>query len=68
MSLPEGAELWPPGPPDPKNAVKDALGPDDKVFRLDRARLSACEDQLFDDERKALLDRSQRGPGRSRRK
>ena len=38
--------------------VKDALGPDDKVFRLDRARLSECEDQLFDDERKALLDRS----------
>ena len=59
MSLPEGAELWPPGPPDPKNAVKDALGPDDKVFRLDRARLSDCEAQLFDDERKALLDRSQ---------
>jgi len=59
MSLPDGTELWPSGPPDPKNAVKDALGPDDEVFRLDRARLSECEGQLFDEERKALLDRSQ---------
>ena len=63
MSLPDGTELWPPGPPDPKNAVKDALGPDDEVFRLDRARLSECEGQLFDEERKALLDRSRMRPG-----
>jgi hypothetical protein len=32
---------------------------DDEVFRLDRARLSECEGQLFDEERKALPDRSQ---------
>ncbi len=59
MGLADGAEFWRAGPPDPANALKDALGPDDKVLRLDRARLSNCEDQLYEDERKGLLDRSE---------
>ena len=59
MTLSGAAEFWRPSPPDPNNTLKDALGPDDTVFRLDRSRLSDCDDQFFDDERKALIDRGQ---------
>jgi hypothetical protein len=58
MAIPNGAHLWRPGPPNPKDTVDDAFGPDDKLFRLTRTDLSNCADQMFDDEKKALLDRS----------
>ena len=58
MTIPNGAHLWRPGPPNPKDTVNDAFGPDDKVFRLYRTDLSNCEEQAIGDEEKALLVRS----------
>ena len=50
-----GGDLWKPGPPNLKDTLKGAFGPADKTFRLQRAGLAQCTDQMFDDERKALL-------------
>jgi hypothetical protein len=55
MDIPDGAHLWRPGPPNPKDTLDDAFGPDDKRFRLYRTDLADCRDQMFDYERKALL-------------
>jgi hypothetical protein len=55
MNIPDGAHLWRPGPPDPKNTLDDAFGPDDKVFRLTRTDVSACAEQMFDYEKRTLL-------------
>jgi hypothetical protein len=56
MELPKGGDLWRPGPPNPKDTLKGAFGPDDKLFRLDRVDLAQCAGQMFDYERKELLD------------
>lgn len=57
LNLPDGAHLWKPGPPKPKDTVNDALGPDDKLIRLYRTHLADCADQSLDAEEKALLER-----------
>ncbi len=51
VTLTPGIHLWKPGPPNPKDTVDDAFGPDDKVIRLDRAPTSRCIDQAFEYEK-----------------
>ena len=41
IGIPERARLWRPGD-DMPNSVHGAFGPDDKLFRLDRAKPAAC--------------------------
>jgi hypothetical protein len=49
MTIPGGADLWAPGPIDQRHdTVKNPFGPDDKVFRLTRTELKACEDLAFE--------------------
>jgi hypothetical protein len=49
LAFPDGADLWAPGPIDQRHdVVKNPFGSDDRVFRLDRADLSQCEDLAFD--------------------
>jgi hypothetical protein len=49
MTIPDGADLWAPGPMDQRHGiVKNPFGPDDKLIRLDRTDLSQCEDLAFD--------------------
>jgi hypothetical protein len=52
VTLPEGADLWTPGPVDQRHdTVKNPFGSDDKVFRLVRTDLKECEDLAFDRQR-----------------
>jgi hypothetical protein len=49
MSIPNGSDLWAPGPVEKRHdTVKNPFGADDKIFRLDRTNLSECEDMAFD--------------------
>ena len=58
LGIPEGARLWKPGSDDPGGNVHGAFGPDDKVFRLDRAALRECAPLGADKEEKARLSRA----------
>ncbi len=58
LGIPEGARLWKPGSDDPSGNVHGAFGPDDKVFRLDRAALKECAPLAADEEEKARLTRA----------
>lgn len=59
LTVPEGARLWRPGSDDPDGNVHGAFGPDDKLFRLDRAPLSQCVTLGADAAEKAQLKRDQ---------
>jgi hypothetical protein len=49
MTIPNGSDLWAPGPIDQRHdVVKNPFGNDDKLFRLDRAPLAECEDLAFE--------------------
>jgi hypothetical protein len=49
VTIPDGADLWMPGPVDKRHdTVKNPFGPDDRVFRLIRTDLRQCEDLAFD--------------------
>lgn len=41
LAVPERARLWKPGAED-NDSVHGAFGPDDKLFRLDRAAVDQC--------------------------
>jgi hypothetical protein len=58
LGIPEGARLWKPGSDDPSGNVHGAFGPDDKVFRLDRAALRECAPLAADKDEKARLSRA----------
>jgi hypothetical protein len=58
LGIPEGARLWKPGDDDPNANVHGAFGPDDKLFRLDRAPAAECAEEGADTAEKALLRRS----------
>jgi hypothetical protein len=48
VTIPDGADLWMPGPVDKRHdTVKNPFGPDDRVFRLIRTDLRQCEDLAF---------------------
>jgi hypothetical protein len=49
LTIPNGADLWGPGPVDKRHdTVKNPFGPDDGVFRLTRTDVRQCEDLAFD--------------------
>jgi len=49
VTIPNGADLWGPGPKDERHdTIKNPFGPDDRVFRLTRTDVSQCEDLAFD--------------------
>ena len=49
VTLPNGADLWAPGPVDKRHdTVKNPFGADDKTFLLIRTELSECEDLAFE--------------------
>ena len=49
LTIPNGADLWAPGPVDKRHdAVKNPFGADDKTFLLIRTALSECEDLAFE--------------------
>jgi hypothetical protein len=58
LGIPEGARLWKPGSDDPDANVRGAFGPDDKLFRLDRAALGQCLPLAVDKDEKASLLRA----------
>jgi hypothetical protein len=55
VGVPAGARLWKPGADDPDDNVHGAFGPDDKLFRLDRAALGECLPLAADKNEKARL-------------
>jgi hypothetical protein len=55
VGIPAGARLWKPGEDDPDKDVHGAFGPDDKLFRLDRAALDQCLPLAADQNEKARL-------------
>jgi hypothetical protein len=49
MTIPNGADLWAPGPVEKRHdTVKNPFGADDKMFLLIRTDLSECEDLAFE--------------------
>ena len=49
MTIPNGSDLWGPGPIDQRHdVIKNPFGADDKIFRLHRTDVSHCEDLAFD--------------------
>ena len=49
VTIPDGADLWAPGPVDKHHdTVKNPFGPDDRIFRLIRTDVRQCEDLAFD--------------------
>jgi hypothetical protein len=58
VGIPAGARLWKPGDDNPDDNVHGAFGPDDKLFRLDRAALSQCLPLAVDKDERARLTRS----------
>jgi hypothetical protein len=49
VTIPNGADLWAPGPVEKRHdAVKNPFGADDKTFLLVRTDLSECEDLAFE--------------------
>ena len=57
VGIPAGARLWKPGDDNPDDNVHGAFGPDDKLFRLDRAALSECLPLAADKNERARLMR-----------
>jgi len=57
VGIPAGARLWKPGDDNPDDNVHGAFGPDDKLFRLDRAALSECLPLAVDKDERARLTR-----------
>jgi hypothetical protein len=57
VGIPAGARLWKPGADNPDDNVHGAFGPDDKLFRLDRAALGECLPLAVDEEERARLTR-----------
>lgn len=55
VGIPAGARLWKPGSDSPDDNVHGAFGPDDKLFRLDRAALDQCLPLASDKNEKARL-------------
>ena len=55
VGIPAGARLWKPGDDDPEHNVHGAFGPDDKLFRLDRAALAQCLPLAVDKGERARL-------------
>jgi hypothetical protein len=55
VGIPAGARLWKPGDDNPDDNVHGAFGPDDKLFRLDRASLSECLPLAVDKDERARL-------------
>ena len=54
VSIPEGARLWRPGSDDTEGSVKQHFGADDKVFRVDKTKLTDCLSLATDDKKPAL--------------
>ena len=49
MTIPNGADLWAPGPVEKRHdTVKNPFGADDTMFLLIRTDLSECEDLAFE--------------------
>ena len=49
LTIPNGADLWAPGPVEQRHdTVKNPFGADDRTFLLVRTSLSECEDLAFD--------------------
>ena len=57
VGIPAGARLWKPGADSPDDNVHGAFGPDDKLFRLDRAALGECLPLAVDKDERARLTR-----------
>lgn len=57
VGIPAGARLWKPGADNPDDNVHGAFGPDDKLFRLDRAALGECLPLAVDKDERARLTR-----------
>lgn len=57
VGVPAGARLWKPGDDNPDDNVHGAFGPDDKLFRLDRAALGECLPLAVDKDERARLTR-----------
>jgi hypothetical protein len=57
VAIPAGARLWKPGADNPDDNVHGAFGPDDKLFRLDRAALGDCLPLAVDKDERARLTR-----------
>jgi hypothetical protein len=57
VGVPAGARLWKPGADNPDDNVHGAFGPDDKLFRLDRATLGECLPLAVDKDERARLAR-----------
>ena len=57
VGIPAGARLWKPGADNPDDNVHGAFGPDDKLFRLDRAALGKCLPLAVDKDERARLTR-----------
>ncbi len=55
VAIPAGARLWKPGADNPDDNVHGAFGPDDKLFRLDRAALDQCLPLAADKNEQARL-------------
>jgi hypothetical protein len=60
VSIPAGARLWRPGGEDDETGSgKGQFGSDDKVFRVDRAKLTDCLDLALEPADKAAMRRGQ---------
>ena len=57
VGIPAGARLWKPGADNPDDNVHGAFGPDDKLFRLDRAALGECLPLAVDKDERSRLTR-----------
>lgn len=57
VSIPEGARIWRAGGGDDTESERGRFGQDDKLFRLDKARLTDCLKLALDSEDKAALRR-----------
>jgi hypothetical protein len=57
VGIPAGARLWKPGADNPDDNVHGAFGPDDKLFRLDRAAFGECLSLAVDKDERARLTR-----------
>lgn len=61
VDIPDGARTWDPDAPEDEEEFVDTVGrfgPDDKVFRLDRADPSQCVSLSYDDALTALLTKA----------
>jgi hypothetical protein len=57
VGIPAGARLWKPGADNSDDNVHGAFGPDDKLFRLERAALGECLPLAVDKDERARLTR-----------